>query len=90
VTVPLGRDPATRKLFQHHKIISGAKKDAEAYRTWASLVASDATDLKTISQTELGELRALEEAAAKYREKVRAAIQAGAQVEPGPLKWTRT
>jgi hypothetical protein len=88
VTIPLGRNPTTGKLFQHHKTISGAKKEAEAYRTWAmSLVAPGATDVKTISQTELKELRALEDVAAKYRTRLVSAIQAGAQIEPGPLKW---
>ena len=88
VRIPF-RDPATGKARIHYKTIRPSKKAAQAYLDWyASLIAAG-TVPKTVSQTELRDLVALApREAAKTRERLRARVAAGGQIEPGPLTLT--
>lgn len=85
VRIPLGRDPAG-KLLHHGKTLSGSKKNAQAYVDWiTSMVAASESVTATVSQSELRKLHALQAKADWFREKLEAAMRAGAKVEPGPL-----
>jgi len=86
VAVPVGRDPATGKQLYHYKSIRGSKKDAEAYLHWINTMLLVGQRFPaTISQSELRQLQALQAKADRFREKLEAAVQAGAKVEPGEL-----
>jgi len=87
VRIPAGRDPATGKPLHHSKAIRGSKADAQKYVGWiTSLLSSGQAVTTTVSQSQLRELQALQAKADKFRQKLEAAIKAGAKVEPGPLE----
>ena len=85
VIVPVGKDVDGKQLH-HYKSIRGSKRDAEAYFRWVnSMLLTGQRFPATVSQSELRMLQALQEKADRFREKLIAAVQAGAKVEPGPL-----
>ena len=85
VILPIGKDPITGKKLVHHKAIRGSKADAQRYVDWINgLLSSGQAFTATVSQSQLRELQALQAKADKFRDKLRAAVKAGAIVEPGP------
>ena len=85
VRIPAGRDPATGKMLHHSKAIRGSKADAQRYVDWINgLLSSGQAVTTTVSQSQLRALQALQAKADKFRQKLQAAVKAGAIVEPGP------
>jgi hypothetical protein len=89
VRIPTGSDPATGKMLHHSKAIHGSKADAQRYVDWINgLLSSGQAVTTTVSQSQLRELQTLQARADKLRDKLRAAVNADAIVEPGPCHLT--
>jgi hypothetical protein len=88
VRVPF-RDPDTGKARIHYKTIRPSRKAAQVYLDWYSGLLAAGEAPKTVSQTELQDLAALERKAANLaatlREKLLARVVAGGRVQPGLL-----
>lgn len=75
---------------EHRKTIRGTKKEAKAYADWIKgLVAAGHSVTSTVSQSELKELGVLQAKADRLRMKLKAAVSAGAKIEPGALTLDR-
>ncbi|MBZ5677122.1 MAG: Arm DNA-binding domain-containing protein [Acidobacteriia bacterium] len=79
----VGRDPKTGKPVYHYKYGFPTKGAAEAYMN-AVLRGEQPETVRVISQRELQQLESLQAKADRFREKLEAAVRAGAKVESGP------